>query len=465
MKTKQPLNKMVKELTKYVDGDSNRSRLAHSFKLQNIFEGQLMPYLLQVLKAELQPRAYERIIPRVVPINILTRIVNKLSKLYSSGEVAREGTTPIDQEIMDLAVKDQKLNTVFGHGNKMYSLHQYNAVEPYFHDNKMKTRVLDPSQFLIYSDDFVSKEMSVFLKYMGEDEDGAQLWFAYSDDEFLAFDSKGNIRGEYMVDANGIPITENPYGVIPFILVNQYSTKLMAQIDTSVLEMTLRIPQILSDINYGHKFTAFSHLVGMDVDPDTTLDGSPDSFTIVHSREGEGVKGSIEVIKPSIDIPASLQLVTSQLGLWLESKGIKSGSIGQADASLSGISKILDEMDTFQARQEQVDVFRYMEDAYWQLYAVMHNLHLPDLEESRAMSKDPLNSIKFPEQKPLEDETTKLNRVVIKRNNKLISQRLALKEANPHMDVDQIDALIIEIDEESVVSVTPVIEEEVLDEE
>ena len=144
---------MVDTFTSYIE--SNKARLEYSAKLQNIFDGQLLPHLLDVLKSELSARAYERMVPRVVPINILTRIVNKLSKLYTM-PVAREATSDSDQEIIDYAVQDNKLNTVFGMANKIYSMLKYFAVEPYFYEGEIKVRVLNPSQFLVYSDDDIT---------------------------------------------------------------------------------------------------------------------------------------------------------------------------------------------------------------------------------------------------------------------------------------------------------------------
>lgn len=444
MSTQKPLIQLVPELSKYIK--SNQERLEHGLVLQNIFEGQLLPYLLALLKGELNPRAYERIVPRVVPINVLTRIINKLSTLYSY-PVKRVSDTPIDQEIMDQTIIDAKLNTTFGLANKLYSLHQYLAIEPFFHNGQIKTRILEPSQFLIFSDDIISKEMTVFLKFMGNLSKNKQLWFAYSDEEFLAFDTDGAIHSEFLFDNEGV----NPLGQIPFIYINQYSTKLMPQRDTDVLEMTLRIPQLLSDLNYAHKYQAHSMIYGIDIQPDSDIDGSPDGFTMFSSTDKEGTTGRIDFLKPQIEIEASIKLVISELGLWLETKGIKAGTIGQADSSMSGIAKILDEMDTTQARQEQVDIFKYMEDAYWKLYSKLHNFYLSDLEEKRGMTDDPLSLIKFTEQKPLEDGKTVIEKAALKLTNGLTSKKRAIAEANPELDPEQVEELIKEIDEEKTV--------------
>lgn len=380
---------------------------------------------------------------------MLTRIVNKLSKLYST-EVTREAETPIDMEIMQKAVDSTKINTTFALANKLFSLHQYFAIEPFFHKGMIKTRALDPSQFLVYSDDKVSNEMTVFLKYMGDISNTSQLWFAYSDEEFIAFDTDMNIHNEWMGESQGV----NPLGQIPFIYVNQYSTKLMPQLDSDILEMTLRIPQLLSDLNYAHKFQAHSMVYGIDLDPETKIDGNPDSFTLFNSREGEGKSGKVDFLKPQVEIESSLKLVTSELGLWLESKNIKAGTVGEATSNASGVAKILDEMDTTQARQEQVDVFAYMEDDFWKLYSKLHNLYINEIkDESRGMTEDPLKSIKFTEQKPMEDEKAKIEKIKMKLEAGLTSKERAVAEANPDLDEEQVEELLREIEEEKVPSI------------
>lgn len=443
MSTQKPLNQMIPQLTKFIE--SNRERLNHARKLQSIYEGMLLPYLLEVLKSELSPRSYQRMVPRVVPINILTKIINKLSALYAM-PVIRRSETEGDSDIMESAIKENKLNSQFALANKIYSLHQYFAVEPYFHKDKVKTRILDPSKFLVYSDDVVSGEMTVFLKYMGElDDMGKQLWFAYSDEEFIAFDTNNVVHTQYLQGNDGV----NPYGEIPFTYVNQVSTKLMPTVDTDIFELTMRIPQLLSDLNYCHKFQAHSMIYGIDLDPESQIDGNPDGFTLFSTREGENVTGKIDFLKPQVEIEASISLIRAELSIWLESKGIKSGNSGNADSNTSGIAKILDEMDTTQARAEQVDQFSYMEDNYWKLYSKLHNYHVKDIRDFRiGMTSEPLASIKYTEQKPLEDEKIKLEKIALKLDKGLTSKRRALEEANPELNEEQIEELMLEIEKE-----------------
>jgi hypothetical protein len=64
-----------------------------------------------------------------------------------------------------------------------------------------------------------------------------------------------------------------------------------------------------------------------------------------------------------------LNLIQTELSLWLGSKGIKTGSVGSlnADSAASGIAKVIDEADTFDVRQAQALKFQCAEHELWEL--------------------------------------------------------------------------------------------------
>lgn len=61
----------------------NAPLTAHNAILFDIYEGNLLEYVLVDLKKQLSPEYFQQIIHRVTPINILVRVVQKLSKIYS----------------------------------------------------------------------------------------------------------------------------------------------------------------------------------------------------------------------------------------------------------------------------------------------------------------------------------------------------------------------------------------------
>jgi hypothetical protein len=83
----------------------------------------------------------------------------------------------------------------------------------------------------------------------------------------------------------------------------------------------------------------------------------------------------INTIKPQVDIPQALQLIQAQVGMWLQSQGIKPGAMGSVDGDnfASGVSKIIDEMDTTENRISQIEYFKEAEADLWDL--TFNHLH------------------------------------------------------------------------------------------
>ena len=90
----------VQRVLKFIE--AHEYRINNSKKLFTINEGELKPFVLDALARELEPAAFERAAKRVAPINVLPKIVDKLSTLYSK-EVSREteeGQPESNQEIV-----------------------------------------------------------------------------------------------------------------------------------------------------------------------------------------------------------------------------------------------------------------------------------------------------------------------------------------------------------------------------
>jgi len=67
----------------------NVHRLRHNRELLEIHEGNLLKYVDIDLKAQLTPMAYESARHRIAPINILKKIIEKLSSVYDTPPVRK----------------------------------------------------------------------------------------------------------------------------------------------------------------------------------------------------------------------------------------------------------------------------------------------------------------------------------------------------------------------------------------
>jgi hypothetical protein len=86
------------EIIEYVK--SNASFLNKSAEALNIYEGNLLPYVDNILRTSLSANYYNSIKDRILPINILQRFIDKVSTTYSK-EPSRTSENPNAQEFVD----------------------------------------------------------------------------------------------------------------------------------------------------------------------------------------------------------------------------------------------------------------------------------------------------------------------------------------------------------------------------
>lgn len=350
------------------------SLLAHNAELIDINEGNLLCYVEQALAGQLKAQAMEQARHRIAPINLLTKIVDKLSPVYSPGPARRivDGTDQ-DQELLDWYAREMKVDAYLGDFVRAMSLCKSAVVYPFAHRGRPQLRITRGDRYFVASSDHVDPMRPTdYVPFTGNGE-GGYTYTAWSDDAILIFNDKEAIDRAAMA-AIGNEDGVNPYGRLPIIYRSASRQYLMPKPDSDVLRMTKLIPVMLSDLNYAAMFQCFSILYGIDID-DKNIEFAPNAFMRFTSNPETDKKPQLGQIKPQVDIDQVLGLVQSQLALWLNARGIRPGAVGQLDKDnfASGISKMIDEMDTYELRQKLVDVMVDVEADFWEL--VMHTMH------------------------------------------------------------------------------------------
>ena len=133
------------------------------------------------------------------------------------------------------------------------------------------------------------------------------------------------------------------------------------------------VPSALTDLNLAALFASFSitYIKNGEV-ADPTY--APNALWFLKADDPEK-DVEIGTIKPEVSYNDVLNLIQSELSLWLGSKGIKTGSVGalNADSAASGIAKVIDEADTFDVRQAQSVKFGSAEHELWEL--ILEDMH------------------------------------------------------------------------------------------
>lgn len=439
---------------------ANSSLIRHNCQLFDIYEGQLLPILLAELKGQLSENSFRQIQARIAPINVLRRIVDKLSKIYMEAPVRRvEGGTEKDSELLkwfvDILKMDRKMNTA----NEFFNLFKNCLLQPVIDPEARKPilRVIPSDRFIVLSTNKIDPTTPthvVTFEGKAASENGSakiDLFAAYSKDEWVLFDSDGKIRKDLMAQTGNEQGT-NIYGALPFVYVNRSENLLVPKPDSDTLAMTKVIPIILSDLNFAVMYQCFSIVYTIDTE-DQNVTMAPNALWTLRSLGDGEKKPEIGVIKPQVDIQQVIGLVQSQLSFWLQTRGIRPGSIGQLtnESSASGISKMIDEMDTSEDRQKQVQFFKQAESELWDLILKhMHPVWVAQglVDQTYIFTPSASVEVDFPEQLPLQDRAALVITMKQEVEAGFTTRAKAIARLNPGMDDESVMALLEEIEAE-----------------
>ena len=318
----------LKDLIPVISEDirQNKDILKINKDLFEIYEGDLSSKLAEKIAREFSNDTQEDVLTRMAPINILIRLVQKMSQIYTEGPTRKvSGGTESDQELLDWYVEKFDIDNVLNSSNELFNFSNSSLIEPFVAVGCPHLRVIPSHQFWVYSTDRVFQKPTEIVTF-AEDrtsvlevtKEMVDKFFAYSAEEFLVTDNKGNIDTKEMAALNNQGI--NPFGQLPFVYINRSKYKLVPVPDIDMLNMSLIIPMLVTDLYYAVKYLAFGTTYGIDLDFGN-LRKSPNAFWDFKSANpGEG-SPSVGTIKPEVDITEVLDLIKSSMSLWFTTKG------------------------------------------------------------------------------------------------------------------------------------------------
>ena len=433
-----------KELISYIKDHADY--IKQNSQALDIYEGNLLPYVDKILQSSLSPEYYQTIKHRSLPINILQRFIDKVSTVYINPPERKSEDAKI-QEFVDFYADEFDMDQVGLDADQYSNLFKSYALEPYINlKGEPKIRVLAPNQFIVYSDSEVSpEEETVFIKFMGQkgqDEDSVLL-FAYTDTEFDAFYMNGTPAPEYLIENQGV----NAIGVIPFVYGKRQKNKLIPTLDSDMLAITKSIPVMLVDAAGAQLYQSFSIIWGVDVKLDNPK-MSPNAFWSMKSDRESDKNPQIGTIKPEADTEKIMAFVANIFILWLETKGVRVGSVGNVDSTAmsSGIAKIIDEMDAYAIVKKSAMWFEEDEEELWnEKLPAIHNYWIKtgQLNASKypAIIPDGFDvevEVNFEKPEPMQSRTQLLADIKSERDLGTMTLKQAIEKLHPKYTEEQI---------------------------
>jgi hypothetical protein len=439
--------------------DNQKGRLAFNEDIFKILEGNLKELLEQRMQADLGKNAFAQAKHRMAPINVFKKIVSKQTCIYSQHIVRTvEDGTESDISLLRWYEKELNLNAKLARNNFLYNAYLYSLLQITLTDVNPATRVGKPfvrsvpnHQFLIMSTsetnptspDVVIICMDNIENDKGEDD---ECYYVFTNWQFVIMNGEGRIHEKEMRrhELDGL----NPYQTTPYVYNNWSEHLSMPMIQPDNREMSLLVPLLLTDLNYAVKFQAFSTFVATDTD-DSKIELAPNAVVFLKS-DGNGTHApKFEAIKPTIDIQATLGLASSQMSLWLSSKGIRPGAVGQlgADEFSSGVSKMIDESDTYESVKEQIKVYEQAEATFWdKLLKRIHPFWVAAARVENTTLFTPTARVvtKFTQPKPLQSRLDLIKELTTELEAGMTTLDRAVRRLNPEMDEKAVQELIDE---------------------
>jgi hypothetical protein len=434
----------------------NAAYLTHNAEAFDIYQGSLLKYVEADLAQQLNPKSFQRARWRIPPINVLKRIVDKLSKIYQPGPIRTvEGGTESDAALLDWYSQHMRVDQSMNTGNEHFNLFKNCLLEPYVCDYYPRLRVIPSDRFIPYSESKTddTKPTGYVLcqgKVKLESGQSAELYKAIEADTFSYFLEDGtDVTARFAPEDNKDGV--NTYGVLPFVYVNRSHHCILPVQDSDTLRMTKLIPLLLTDANLIALFQAYSVFYGINVN-DSNMTWGPDTFLSFKTDPGAPeLKPEIGVLTPTQNVDGTLNLVASQLAFWLNSRGIRPGAVGEITAAnfQSGVSKLIDEMDTSEDRGVQVDYFEVAERQLWEL--IFQHLHpvwaSEGIVENKALFTPSAEvSVRFAEQLPPMRRGEVVTEVTNELAAGLTTRTKAVMRLNPELTEQQAEELIAAID-------------------
>jgi len=192
--------------------NAKRDALDHDRILIDIFEGNLLQYVEDDLRKQLSPESFEQCRHRIPPINLLTKIIDKLSTIYEPTPVRRivKGSgSPKDEELLAWYIERLHINEGMLQALELFNLCKAQLLQPFVHLGEPRLRAIPNDCFFVLGTDGVDpKRMTHLVTF--DAHDGGVRFTAYTDAEFLIFNDKKE------VDAAAMAELDNPDGVNPY---------------------------------------------------------------------------------------------------------------------------------------------------------------------------------------------------------------------------------------------------------
>lgn len=390
------------------------------------------------------------LISRLVPLNIMAKVINKLAGVYKEAPIRSVSSKDErETEILNLLEDGMSLNIIMKEANRYFKMNKKALVEIYLDDFGVPSlRVLPAHTYEVFSVN--TKKKSIPNMVIKIDEVNERLIF-WSDESYFETDYSGTILKEKMRSMENEE-GENPFDILPFEFINESSTSVNPIQDDDLLSVSTAIPVLLTDLLFGLKFQCWAIIWTIGKVGDIPF--NPNSVIEMDFGE-DGQRPEINTVKPDLDSDKMLSVIMALVSLILSTKNLQAGSITDGitvQNAASGIAKMMDSAESVEDKKDQQAFFYKAEQGIfsklremmkvWKQWNELNEVYDFELPEDFSVN------ITFQDPRALMTESEQIDTSKKKLEAGLTTLKRELQKLNPDLDDEAIQVLYKEIMEE-----------------
>ena len=482
----------ISQIIKEINQDSEKTRRAYSKRRHDIYVDGGRKFLIEQIRREFDSKAVNEM--RLAPINILKKIINVQSTLYSGGVIRSSAfDNETNQGLIDYYVKELKLDQKFQKANRYYNLSSNVVMYVLPDGDKLKAcvvpsylysivpKALEPTEIQTYIfNQFVESSQitpnndlnsatgsqgfsrDVGYKTNGDlvaseekDATSRNRYIFWSDNEHFTTDQNGS---KFKFDqSSGDEQYINPIGRMPVInIAKDRDAEPWAQQGEDLVDIALQFQLGWSDIMTTSKMQGFGILTIISPEEPTNLTLGLNKAVWLKQQEGQQTP-SISYVSSNSKISEIKDALMDMLGLILTTNNLSPGSVSgmmQAKNFTSGFQALIESSDLLKSIEEQKPVMRDAEKEFWKVLSLWHNYMFDigvlnnDAKSLGKFSEDFELSVLYKDVKQLESEQERISAVTSLISLGLMTRQDALKKLNPDLTDDQVTEKLQAIDAE-----------------
>jgi hypothetical protein len=456
-----------KNLVQEISGEENITRKRFEQRKFDIYRNRQAFYVLERLYDEFSPKTVSRM-RKVLSINPCKRIIDQMGSIYSK-EPKRHFSSVDERQELGLynlyhyGQVDEQMRLA----NRYYKLHDQSALWVVPKEQKVCVRALTPKDYdVVPSSENPERAYAYILNVWDVDTRRSYNTYGSSpevDNQYYQNDMRNQKIADdsdrlkahkryvfwtpeyhFTCDADGDVIgefVENPIGMLPFVdIATEKDFQFFVRRGNAVAEFTVDLLSQLSDLADISRLQGHSQaIIYSTEEPRDLVIGPNKVMWLKQDPNPNAPQPKFEFSSPSPDLNASLEIINTQLKMFLTSVGLDPGVISgsaQTRNFASGVDHLLSNVDKFQASQEDMDLFRRVETELFEKMSAWSNYMQgvsgedalrPELQFGQ-ISDDVSLEVKFSEPQSIRTQSEVEDSVIKRMEIGLLTKRDALKE-------------------------------------